>query len=156
MDCSLPGSSVHGILQARILEWVAMLSSKGSSWSNPHLLCLLHWQAGSLSLVPSGKPYIYIYTHTHTDHQTQLLYQASAMMVESRYVGSRRYWTCFPRALGLNLVQAVANLIVAWIRNGEIRVLVPILTPLLCDLGQVTVKIWNYNSPELVGNFVIG
>ena len=30
-DCSLPGSSVHGILQARILEWVAMLSSRGSS-----------------------------------------------------------------------------------------------------------------------------
>ena len=29
--CSLPGSSVHGILQARILEWVAMLSSRGSS-----------------------------------------------------------------------------------------------------------------------------
>ena len=28
MDSSLPGSSVHGILQARILEWVAMLSSK--------------------------------------------------------------------------------------------------------------------------------
>ena len=27
MDCSLPGSSVHGILQARILEWVAMPSS---------------------------------------------------------------------------------------------------------------------------------
>ena len=31
MDCSLPGSSIHGILQARILEWVAMLSSRGSS-----------------------------------------------------------------------------------------------------------------------------
>ena len=30
-DCSLPGSSVHGILQARILEWVAMPSSWGSS-----------------------------------------------------------------------------------------------------------------------------
>ena len=30
-DCSLPGSSVHGILQARILEWVAVPSSKGSS-----------------------------------------------------------------------------------------------------------------------------
>ena len=30
MDCSLPGSSVHGILQARILEWAAMLSSRGS------------------------------------------------------------------------------------------------------------------------------
>ena len=31
MDCSLPGSSVHGILQARIMEWVAMPSSKVSS-----------------------------------------------------------------------------------------------------------------------------
>ena len=30
MDCSLPGSSVHGILQARILEWAAMPSSRGS------------------------------------------------------------------------------------------------------------------------------
>ena len=31
VDCSPPSSSVHGILQARILEWVAMLSSRGSS-----------------------------------------------------------------------------------------------------------------------------
>ena len=29
MDCSPPGSSVHGILQARILEWVAMPPSRG-------------------------------------------------------------------------------------------------------------------------------
>ena len=32
MDCNLPGSSVHGILQARIMEWVAIYSSRGSSW----------------------------------------------------------------------------------------------------------------------------
>ena len=32
MDYSSSGSSVHGILQARILEWVAMPSSRGSSW----------------------------------------------------------------------------------------------------------------------------
>ena len=31
MDCSLPGSSIHGILQARILEWVAISFSRGSS-----------------------------------------------------------------------------------------------------------------------------
>ena len=31
MDCSPPGSSVHGILQARILEWVAIPFSGGSS-----------------------------------------------------------------------------------------------------------------------------
>ena len=32
MDCSLPGSSVHRILQARIMEWVAIPFSRGSSW----------------------------------------------------------------------------------------------------------------------------
>ena len=32
MDCSLPGFSVHGILQTRTLEWVAISFSRGSSW----------------------------------------------------------------------------------------------------------------------------
>ena len=32
MDCSLRGSPVHGIFQARILEWVAICFSRGSSW----------------------------------------------------------------------------------------------------------------------------
>ena len=48
-DCSLLSSSVHGISQARILEWVAMPSSRGSSQprdqtqrSNPRLLQLLY------------------------------------------------------------------------------------------------------------------
>ena len=40
MDCSLPGSCVHGILQARILEWVTISSSRGSSRPRD-LLCLL-------------------------------------------------------------------------------------------------------------------
>ena len=31
-DCSLSGSSIHGILQERILEWVAISFSRGSSW----------------------------------------------------------------------------------------------------------------------------
>ena len=45
MDHSQPGSSVHGILQARILEWVAIPSSRGiflTQGLNSHLLCLLH------------------------------------------------------------------------------------------------------------------
>ena len=45
MDCSLPGCSVHGIVQASILEWVAMSSSRESSQSRnqSHILfCLLH------------------------------------------------------------------------------------------------------------------
>ena len=38
MDYSPPGSSVHGISQARILEWVAISSSKGSSWPGIELV----------------------------------------------------------------------------------------------------------------------
>jgi len=54
------GSYVHGILQARILECVAMPSSPQGifltqGW-NPHLLSLLCWQACSLPLAPPGKP----------------------------------------------------------------------------------------------------
>ena len=58
MQCSPPGSPVHGILQARILECVAISSSRGSSLIqglNLCLLCLLHWQVGSLPLAPPGK-----------------------------------------------------------------------------------------------------
>ena len=41
MDCSSPGSSAHGILQARILEWVAISFSRGSSQSRDqtHVFC---------------------------------------------------------------------------------------------------------------------
>ena len=58
MDCSLPGSSVHETLQARILEWVAMPSP--GDLPNPEIkpasLSFLRWQAGSLPLVPAAKP----------------------------------------------------------------------------------------------------
>ena len=55
MDCSpLSGSSVHGILQARILERVAIPFFRFSRPSDQ--TCLLHWQAGSLPLAPPGKP----------------------------------------------------------------------------------------------------
>ena len=41
IDCSPPGSSVHGILQAEVLEWVAISFSRDIFWTqglNPHLL----------------------------------------------------------------------------------------------------------------------
>ena len=43
-DCSPPGSSVYGILQARILQWVAMSSSRGSSCprDRTHISCISH------------------------------------------------------------------------------------------------------------------
>ena len=50
MDCSLPVSSVHGVSQARILEWVAISFSRGASWAQELNPPLLHWQVDSLPL----------------------------------------------------------------------------------------------------------
>ena len=48
MDCSLPGSSICGISQARMLEWVAVSISRGSSWSRDptsisYVSCIGRW-----------------------------------------------------------------------------------------------------------------
>ena len=58
MNSSPTGSSVYGIFQARTLGWVAMTSSRGSSWSRdqtqiPYSSCM---QAGSLPLSHQGSP----------------------------------------------------------------------------------------------------
>ena len=58
MGCSPPGSSVHGIFQARILEWVAMPSSKGSSWprDRTHVSCVSSVAGGFFTVDPPGQP----------------------------------------------------------------------------------------------------
>ena len=58
VDCSLPGASVHEILQARILEWVAISSSRGSSRprDQTHISCI---GRRILTTEPHGEP-----THT--------------------------------------------------------------------------------------------
>ena len=57
MDCSPSDSSIHGISQVRILEWVAVSFSKGSSWprDRTHISCL---EVDSLPLRHLGSPYL--------------------------------------------------------------------------------------------------
>ena len=59
MDCSPPGSSVHGISQARILEWVAFPSPEDlpNPGIEPASLTSPHWQGCSLPLEPPGEPF---------------------------------------------------------------------------------------------------
>ena len=56
MDCRLSGSSVHGILQARVLEWVAMTSSRRSSRPRGRTCISSASYTGRGSLAPVGKP----------------------------------------------------------------------------------------------------
>ena len=58
VDCGPPGSSIHGILQSRILEWVTMPFSRGSSQprNQNQVSCTA---AGSLLSEPPGKWWLY-------------------------------------------------------------------------------------------------
>ena len=58
MNCSPPDSSVHGILQARILKWVAMPSSRGSSQLRDRtwVFCISCIAGGFFNTEPRGKP----------------------------------------------------------------------------------------------------
>ena len=62
MNYSPPGCYIHEILQARIQEWVAIPSSRGSSqprvWT-PYFFHILTWQASHLSWVPPMNPQLY-------------------------------------------------------------------------------------------------
>ena len=68
-DCSLPGSSVHGISQARILEWGVISFSWGSSQprDGTYISCI---GRGFFTTEPLGKPHMCTHTHTHTHTHT--------------------------------------------------------------------------------------
>ena len=69
-DCSLPGSSVHGILQARVPEWLAIPFSRGSSQPRSPAL-----QADSLPCEPPGKPIIKTMIYFLKDRKSNLWQQ---------------------------------------------------------------------------------
>ena len=65
MDCSLPGSSIHGIFQGRVLEWVTVSFSRGSSWPRDRtrvsVSCIAGgflpiWATREVPPYPWGKP----------------------------------------------------------------------------------------------------
>ena len=89
MECSPTGSFVHGVLQARILKWVAMPSYRGASqpwgsWLLRHL-CLLHWQVDSLLLRHLGSPYKLLSRDKLLEKFPGPLYTFSATTYESNY-----------------------------------------------------------------------
>ena len=78
MDCSLPGSSVHGILQARILEWIAIPFSVGSS--QPRDPTWVSCIAGVFFTIwatrggPHTNTHTHIYVCTHIDVYRHIWY----------------------------------------------------------------------------------
>ena len=67
MDCSLQGSSVHGIFQARVLEWVAISFSRGSSKARDRteVSCIANRWFTATRLIPGIELRAQKYTHTY-------------------------------------------------------------------------------------------
>ena len=70
MECSPPGSSVHGILQARILEWVAISFSRGSSWLRnwTRVSCTTGGFLTDWAVIEAPKEWTYTYTCIYIWH----------------------------------------------------------------------------------------
>ena len=107
MDYSLPGSSVHGISQVRILEWVAISGFRGSSWprAQNHVSCifwigrwiLYHcatWEA--LYIYEYRYRYRYRYIYTHQSACTE------DFLAEPVYDRQARNNSCLPRVKCIN------------------------------------------------------
>ena len=78
MDCSPPGSSVHGILQARVLEWIAISFSRGSSWPRDwiRVSCigrrvLYHWATSKVPLITMSRSHFKGKQGCHTSINSQ-------------------------------------------------------------------------------------
>ena len=106
MDCSPPGSSVHKIFQARILEWVAISFSRGSSRPRDqthisHLLYLLHGQAGSL---PAEQPRETIWGSRLRQSQREWVRAASHRRKGGNWIELRMrflgWWECSRSSVG--------------------------------------------------------
>ena len=107
MDCSLPGSSIHGILQARTLEWIAISFSRGSSWLRDRIQVS---QAHSLLSEPPGKQ----------------VYIGRYIGIYSRYIGRqlpyfcyyKHQWTSFYIKLCISVSQKTFRRITIWSSNS--------------------------------------
>ena len=83
MDHSPPGSSVHGILQARILEWIAIPSIFLTPGWNLRLLRLLYWQAGSFPLSHLGSATYFLYFSLFPSTPGEIISGMSHILIQS-------------------------------------------------------------------------
>ena len=78
MDCSLPGSSVHGILQARILEWVAIPFLRGSSQPRSRT-----------QVYPHSKQILYCMSHKGGNTHLRILLLTRVVLDDSKVTDSK-------------------------------------------------------------------
>ena len=108
MDCSPPGSSVHGISRAGILEWVAISSSGGSSWwTQGSNLSLLHCRQILYHLSHCTKIYLLINICMQTYRNSYVPTRTAMKVCQLPYAGVPFYsillsWEKYSRLITIN------------------------------------------------------
>ena len=108
MDCSSPGSSVHGDSPARILEWAATSYSRGSSRPRDrnHISCVSYIAGGFFTTEPLEKPLSLL-------HYDKLSKELNSLLTTDNYLSLwncycfRGFWSSFPTWLYLCLKQQI-------------------------------------------------
>ena len=147
MECSPPGSSVHEITQARILEWVAISFSGGSSWprNRTHVPCTT---GGFFTAEPLGKPQLrscFSFCPRLPSHKAYISclqqWKATAVTSSGSYFSAP---TLFTMMLVLAMRHAVANGTVANVMQTELwEELVHWSLPFLAALEKPgTITMW--------------
>ena len=120
MDCSPPGSSVHGILQARILEWIVISSSRGSSRPSDqtHISCLegilyhmSHLETPFfyyIEILFCSKPHIFKFHNLknfdpHTHCETIIIIKIANIFISKLFFMPLAYSTPTPTSIPLDL-----------------------------------------------------
>ena len=178
MDCSPPGSSVHGILRARVLEWAAMPSSRGSSWPRDwtrisYVSCigrrvLYHWcHVGRPGCSPRVKNkcflleslFIWSFLHSVIQHllcntiHTIARSRDSLSFSHTLYPLSLKSSSFFLLNLPLSLFSVAYAFAQTFTTNALINCPFPILLPsILCiTVGMIFPKYrWLKSSPDSV------
>ena len=114
MDCSPPGSSVHGISQVRILEWVAIFFSRASSrprgWT--HVSCIAR---GFFTAEPLGKPSIFLGSIILCQCIWQMLNRVVLVVQRKKYWAGQTVHLSFPlRSYRKTQMNFLTNPIIWW------------------------------------------
>ena len=99
-DYNLSDFAVHGISQARILEWVAISFSRGSSWPMDQF-CVSCIAGESLPLSQQGRPYLYLCLHHMDIDIKDLLWRIGSYNYGDRDTHSLPSEGCRPRKAGI-------------------------------------------------------
>ena len=123
MDCSPPNSSVHGVFQARILEWVAISSSRGSSRSRNWILissisftgrCILYYCATWEALNKMVYPNVTLKKKLFFDNITWIIFESLHSIdiyVDSGHTGYYFLTSCQNLSSALPHVNLISKLI---------------------------------------------